>query len=270
MAPFVSGAILAAALYSRLGAGAPRLPFVLFFGAAMGITAFPVLARILAERKLWNTRAGIIALSCAAVNDIGAWCLLPVITVVARPDAADWPLALRFAALGAYLLLMVGVVRPLLRKLFPSDIHLTRDRFAVIVISLLGSVSAAEVLEIHALFGAFLAGLVVPKNRLLESALKERVESVTLVLLLPLFFVYNGLRTSIGLINGMDLWWICGIIIGVAVGGKLVVTGVCLRAGGMAWRESLAVGALVNARGLVELVILNVGLDLNIISPALF
>jgi len=270
IAPFVCGAILAQALYTRLGAGAPRLPFVLFFGAAMGITAFPVLARILAERKLSNTRVGIIALSCAAVNDVGAWCLLAVITVVARPDAAHWPLALRFAALAAYLVIMAGIVRPLLRRLIPPDRPLTRDRFAVIVILLLGSVWATEVLEIHALFGAFLAGLVVPKDHRLESALRERVESVTLVLLLPLFFVYNGLRTSIGLINGMDLWLISSIIIGVAVASKLVVTAVCIRAGGLTWRESLAVGALVNARGLVELVILNVGLDLHIISPALF
>lgn len=191
-APFVGGVILAEALYSRLAQGRPRLPFVLFFGAAMGINAFPLLARILAERKLWNTRVGIIALSCAAVNDVGAWCLLAVITVIARPDAAHWPLALlRFAALGAYLLIMVGVVRPLLRRLFPADVPLNRDRFAVIVILLLASVWAAEVLEIHALFGAFLAGLIAPKN-LLESTLRERVESVTLVLLLPLFFVYNA------------------------------------------------------------------------------
>jgi len=270
VAPFVCGAILAAALYSRLGTGVPRLPFVLFFGAAMGITAFPVLARILAERKLWNTRVGMIALSCAAVNDIGAWCLLAVITVVAQPGATHWPLALRFAALGAYLFIMVGLVKPALLRFFPADMPLSPDRFAVVVILLLSSVWATEVLEIHALFGAFLAGVVMPKNDLLESALRQRVESVTLVLLLPLFFVYNGLRTSIALINGRDLWLICGLIIGVAVSSKLLVTAVCLRAGGIAWRESLAVGALVNARGLVELVILNVGLDLHIISPALF
>jgi Kef-type K+ transport system membrane component KefB len=119
VAPFVCGAILAEALYSRVCAGAPRLPFVLFFGAAMGITAFPVLARILAERRLWNTRVGVIALSCAAVNDVGAWCLLAVIAVVARPDAAHWPLALRLAALGAYLLVMVGSCGPFSGGSFP-------------------------------------------------------------------------------------------------------------------------------------------------------
>ena len=269
-APVVCGAILASVLYARLGAGAPRLPFVLFFGAAMGITAFPVLARILAECKLSNTRVGIIALSCAAANDVGAWCLLAIITVATRPEAAHWPLTLRFAALGAYMLIMVGAVRPVLRRIFPPDVPLGPDRFAVAVFLLLGSVWASEVLAVHALFGAFLAGVVMPRNPLLESSLKERVELVTLVLLLPLFFVYNGLRTSIGLINGLDLWFICILIIAVAVASKLAITAVCLRAGGLPWRESLAVGALVNARGLVELVILNVGLDLRIISPTLF
>jgi len=265
-APVVCGAILAVALYPRLGAGAPWLPFVLFFGAAMGITAFPVLARILTERKLSNTRVGVIALSCAAVNDVGAWCLLAIITVIARPDAAHWPLALRFAALGAYMLIMVGA----LRRIFPPDVPLGTDRFAAAAILLLGSVWASEVLGVHALFGAFLAGVVMPRNRLLESSLRQRVELVTLVLLLPLFFVYNGLGTSIRLINGIDLWLICILIIAVAVASKLAITAVCLRAGGLPWRESLAVGALVNARGLVELVILNVGLDLRIISPTLF
>jgi Kef-type K+ transport system membrane component KefB len=133
---------------------------------------------------------------------------------------------------------------------------------------LLASVRATEALELHALFGAFLAGLVVPKNHRLGPAVKARAESVTLVLFLPVLFVYNGLRTSIALINGPDLWLICGIIIGVAIASKFLVTVVCIRAGGLTWRESLAVGALVNARGLVELVILNVGLDLRIISPA--
>jgi Kef-type K+ transport system membrane component KefB len=126
-------------------------------------------------------------------------------------------LALRFAVLGAYLFTMVGFVRPLLRRLLPPDRSLTRDRLAAIVILLLSSVWATEVLEIHALFGAFLAGLVMPKYYRLESGLRERLESVTLALLLPLFFVYNGLRTSSGLITGMDLWLVSGIIIGVAV-----------------------------------------------------
>jgi hypothetical protein len=115
---------------------------------------------------------------------------------------------------------MVGVVRPLLRRLFPPDITLTGDRFALIVILLLASVWATETLEIHALFGTFLAGLVVPKNHRLGSALKQRAESVTLALFLPLFFVYNGLRTSVALINGMDLWLMCGIIIAVATVSK--------------------------------------------------
>jgi Kef-type K+ transport system membrane component KefB len=146
----------------------------------MGITAFPVLARILAERKLSKTEVGIIALSSAAVNDVGAWCLPAIITVAARPDAAHWPLDLRFAALGAYMLIMVGPVRPTLRRIFPPDVPLGPDRFAVAVILLLGSVWTTEILGVHALFGAFLAGVVMPRDPLVESALRQRVESVTL------------------------------------------------------------------------------------------
>jgi Kef-type K+ transport system membrane component KefB len=270
VAPFVCGGLVAEALYSRLGAGVPRLPFVLFLGSAMGVTAFPVLARILAVRKLWNTRIGVLALSCAAVNDVAAWCLLAVITVVARPDATHVPLALRFGGLALYVLAMVGIVRPALRRLLPEHAPLTTDRFSAVVIVLLISVWSTEFVEVHALFGAFLAGVVMPKDDHLCSAMRHRIESVTLTLLLPLFFAYTGLRTSVALVDTMELWLLCGVIIAVAVGSKLLVTGVCIRVSGIPWRESLAVGALVNARGLVELVILNVGLDLHILSATLF
>jgi Kef-type K+ transport system membrane component KefB len=270
VAPFVCGAILALSLYARLGNGTAKLPFVLFFGAAMGITAFPVLARILADRKLTNTRVGMLAISCAAVDDISAWCLLAVITVVARPEASQTALPLRFAALGVYVLAMIFLVRPALRRLLPASEPPTPGRFALVMILLLGSVWTTEALAVHALFGAFLAGVVMPRGSSLESGLRQRMESVTLVLLLPLFFAYNGLRTSVSLLNSLELWLVCGLIILVAIGSKLLVSAVTIRASGVSWCESLAVGVLVNTRGLVELVILNVGLDLHILSPTLF
>jgi Kef-type K+ transport system membrane component KefB len=138
------------------------------------------------------------------------------------------------------------------------------------MILLLASVWTTEALAVHALFGAFLAGLVMPKGGLLEAGLKERLESVTLNLLLPLFFAYTGLRTSLALLSSIGLWLLCGLIVVVAVASKLLVSAVCVRASGMTWRESVSVGVLVNTRGLVELVILNVGLDLHILSPTLF
>ena len=270
MAPFLLGGVLAWSLYPRLGNGAPRLPFVLFLGVAMGITAFPVLARILADQKLTHTRVGMFALSCAAIDDVTAWCLLAVITVIARPEANQNPLPWRFAALIGYILAMVFLVRPALRRLLPASATPDLARFGAAMIFLLLSVWATEALAVHALFGAFLAGIVMPKGGQLQEGLRDRLESVTLVLLLPLFFAYTGLRTIIALLNSVELWLLCGLIVMVAVGSKLLVSGVIVRASGMPWRESLAVGVLVNTRGLVELVILNVGLDLHILSPTLF
>jgi Kef-type K+ transport system membrane component KefB len=270
LAPFLLGGALAWGLYPHLGGGAPRLPFVLFLGAAMGITAFPVLARILADRKLMRTRVGVFAISCAAVDDLTAWCLLAVITVIARPEANQNPLPWRFAALIGYILAMVLLVRPALRRLLPADAAPGLGRFGAAMIFLLLSVWATEALAVHALFGAFLAGIVMPKGGKLEEGLRDKLESVTVVLLLPLFFAYTGLRTSIGLLNSVGLWLLCGLIVLVAVGSKLLVSGLIVHASGMRWRESLAVGVLVNTRGLVELVILNVGLDLHILSPTLF
>jgi Kef-type K+ transport system membrane component KefB len=269
VAPFACGVVVALSIHARLGGGIPRLPFVLFLGAAMGITAFPVLARILADRRLMHTRVGQIALSCAAVDDVSAWCLLAVITVIARPHGGN-SLPLRFLALGAYVLTMPFVVRPLLRRLLPAGERPGPGRFAGVMILLLASVWTTEALGVHALFGAFLAGVVMPGGGLFETGLRERLESVTVALLLPLFFAYNGLRTSVTLLNSVELWALCGLIVVVAIGSKLLVSATTIRASGMAWRESLAVGVLVNTRGLVELVILNVGLDLHILSPTLF
>jgi Kef-type K+ transport system membrane component KefB len=236
----------------------------------MGITAFPVLARILSDRKLTHTRIGTFAISCAAVDDVSAWCMLAIITVIARPNAIETGLPLRFAALGVYVAAMLFLIRPALRRLLPAGELPRQGRFAAVMILLLASVWTTEALSVHALFGAFLAGVIMPKGGKLEQGLHERLESVTVVLLLPLFFAYTGLRTSVGLLNSGELWLLCGWIVLVAVGSKLLVSAACVRLSGMTWRESLAVGVLVNTRGLVELIILNVGLDLRILSPTLF
>ena len=270
LAPFLCGGALAFALYPSLGNGASELPFVLFLGAAMGITAFPVLARILAERQMMKSRVGLFAISCAAVNDLSAWCLLAVITVIARPELRETSLLVRFTALAAYVALMLCAVRPAVRRWLPADQSPGLGRFTAVIILLLASVGTTEALAVHALFGAFLIGVVMPKGGQLEADLKERLESVTLALLLPLFFAYTGLRTSVALLNTPSLWLICGVIIFIAVAAKLLVSAFCVRASGMSWRDSLSVGVLVNTRGLVELVILNVGLDLHILSPTLF
>ena len=269
VAPFLCGAILARQLYPQFGSGSP-LAFVLFLGAAMSITAFPVLARILADRELTNTRPGTFAISCAAIDDVTAWCLLAIISVIARDSGGGMSLLLQFGLLGLYVFVMVFLIRPLLRRFLPGKAPPTAAGFAVAMILLLASAGTAEALAVHALFGAFMAGLMMPRGGILETELRKRMESVTVALLLPLFFAWNGLRTSIGLLNNAHAWLICGLITLLAIISKLLVSTACVRAGGMPWREALAVGVLVNTKGLVELVILNAGLDLHILSPALF
>ncbi len=269
-APILCGAALAWKIYPQWGSGASRWPFVLFLGAAMGITAFPVLARILTERKLLNTRAGTIAISCAAIDDVAAWCLLAVITVIARPEASGASLPLRFAGLGLYVFAMLFLIRPALRRLIPATAVPGVGGLGMAMIFLLISVSTTEALGVHGLFGAFLAGIAMPKGGRLETELRNRFEAVALVLLLPLFFAYTGLRMNVGLLDSAGAWLLCGLILLIAVAPKLMVSAACVRAAGIPWRESLAVGVLVNTRGLVELVILNVGLDLHVLSPTLF
>jgi Kef-type K+ transport system membrane component KefB len=251
--PFTLGSLLAIPLHQALSTPDVPLPaFILFMGAAMSITAFPVLARILTEGNLLNTRAGVIALSCAAVDDVVAWCLLAVIMAVSAP------LLPRFAGLLAYAAVMFFGVRRLLARYRPS--------FPIALLLLLASSWTTEALGVHALFGAFMAGLVMPR----DTELAPHVESLTTILLLPLFFAFTGLRTSLALVSGATLWLYCLGIIAVAVGGKLLGCALAIRATGLAWRESFAVGVLVNTRGLVELVILNIGLERKIISPTLF
>jgi Kef-type K+ transport system membrane component KefB len=251
--PFTLGGLLAFPLHRALSSDAVPFPaFVLFMGAAMSITAFPVLARILTERNLLHTRAGTIAISCAAVDDVVAWCLLAGIMAVATPMLP------RFVGLIAYAAAMLFVVRPLLVRYRPG--------LASALLVLLASSWTTEALGVHALFGAFMAGLVMPR----ESDFASKTESLITVLLLPLFFAFTGLRTSITLVAGATLWFYCTAIIIVAIAGKLLGCALAIRMTGLPWRESFAVGALVNTRGLVELVILNIGLERGIISPTLF
>ncbi len=274
VAPLVCGGILAWAFYPQLGGGAEKLPFVLFMAAAMSVTAFPVLARILTDRQLTHTRAGALAISIAAFTDVTAWFLLAIITVIARHDAAlsasAQSLPSRFTGLIAYAAAMFFIARPALRRIFPDDAAPNLNRFGIAMIVLLGSVWATEALGVHALFGAFLAGLAVPKRPRLQEGLRERIESVTVVLLLPLFFAFAGLRTNVGLLSSAEMWLSCAMVVIVAVGSKMVVAAAAARACGVSRRESLAVGILVNTRGLVELVILNVGLELHILSPTVY
>jgi Kef-type K+ transport system membrane component KefB len=248
------------------------LAFGLFMGIAMSITAFPVLARIVQERGMTKSAIGAMVITCAAADDVTAWCLLAAVIAIVKAGTATH--ALFVIGLSAiYVSFMIYVARPFLVKL--ADVYASKESFnktviAFIFLLLLSSAFLAEVIGIHALFGAFLAGAIIPPNLRFKEILAEKIEDVSMVLLLPLFFVFTGLRTQIGLLNTGQLWLVCCLIILVAVVGKFVGSAVAARIVGQTWKDSLVIGALMNTRGLMELVVLNIGFDLGVLSPEIF
>lgn len=274
VAPFFLGSLLALYLYPRLSDSSVSFTgFALFMGAAMSVTAFPVLARILTERNLMRTRVGAITIACAAVDDVTAWTILAVVVAIVRANAVEIPLWLTLAGTAVYVVTMVLVVRKALGWLetyYRNRGRLTQDMLAGVLLLLLASAWVTEWLGIHALFGAFALGAVMPRERRFVHDVTVRLEDLTVVFLLPLFFAFTGLRTSIGLVNGAEMWTYFGLILLVAVGGKFGGSALAARTTGLKWREAGALGILMNTRGLMELVILTIGLELGVISPALF
>jgi len=270
--PFTLGAWLASILHARLAPPAVAvLPFSLFVGAAMSITAFPVLARILVDRDLLTTEIGVTAIACAAFDDVAGWMILGgVMTLVHAGDGRT--LAVRALAFVGYLAVMMWAVQPALRwfaarrgAAFGSP-----DDLVLVMLVMLLSAVTTDVLGVHALFGAFFAGLMMPKAPAIERAFVDRVEPLTIAVLLPLFFAFTGLRTQVGLLDNASLWGDAGAVLLVAVVGKGGASIVASRAMGLTWRDAGALGALLNTRGLIELVVLNIGLELGVLSPIIF
>lgn len=274
IAPFLLGAILALYLYPRLAEGHVTFTgFALFMGAAMSITAFPVLARILSERNLMQSDVGALTIACAAIDDVTAWSILAVVIAVVRADAVAVPLYVTLLGSVAFVLFTLFVLRRLLRWLesyYHSRGRFTQDMLAITLLLLLASAWTTEWLGIHALFGAFAFGAVMPKDPGFTHEITGKLEDVTVVFLLPLFFAFTGLRTSIGLVSGGEMLFYTALILLVAIAGKFGGSTLAARATGLPWRESAALGVLMNTRGLMELVILTIGLDLGVISPTLF
>ena len=271
--PFALGMGLAYFIYTSFAPqGVPFSSFGLFLGISMSITAFPVLARIIQERGIHKTRLGTVVITCAAADDITAWSLLAVVIALVKAGSFVSALPTIFMAVG-YVFVMMKIVRPFLKRV--GDLHSSRENLdkpvvAIFFIVLLLSSYVTEVIGIHALFGAFVAGVIMPDNQKFKQIFIEKVEDVALVLLLPLFFVFTGLRTQIGLLNDPYLWMICGLVILVAVTGKFVGSALAAKFTGQNWRDSLIIGALMNTRGLVELVVLNIGYDLGILTAEIF
>jgi len=271
--PFVLGCLLAFYLYPRYSdPSVSFVAFALFMGAAMSITAFPVLARILSERGLLRTRVGSVTIACAAVDDVTAWCILAFVVAVARSTGIGGAVITTVVAL-AYIAAMILLVRPLLVRMaarVATREAMTQNMVAVVLVMLFVSSWVAELIGIHALFGAFMFGAILPKGQGFTHALLEKLEDLVLVVLLPLFFAYSGLRTQIGLLDSVDAWVVCGLVIAVACAGKFGGSTIAARLTGLSWRESSALGILMNTRGLMELIVLNIGLDLGVISPLIF
>jgi Kef-type K+ transport system membrane component KefB len=293
LVPFLLGALLARGLYQRLSTpDVPFTTFALFMGVAMSITAFPVLARILEDRGMMRTALGGLALSCAATGDVTAWCLLAVVVGVARAEVGRGLVVVAGTLL--YIGLMIGLVRPLARRIVarwdappsaatadpparagagappPAAPALPPAAVAGVFVALLLSALATEAIGIHAIFGAFLLGAVIPHDSAVARTFSTQLRPMVATLLLPAFFAFTGMRTRIDLLSGGEAWLVCGLIVLVAIAGKFGGTAIAARLAGLDWRSSSALGALMNTRGLMELIVLNVGLDLGVISPALF
>jgi Kef-type K+ transport system membrane component KefB len=268
--PFALGVGLALWIVPSLATGTgSRFGFALFTGVAMSITAFPVLARILAEGDLLATRIGMLAIACAAVDDVSAWCVLAVIVAIVRSGSGG-SLVLSFIGLAVYMFAMVWVVRRLASKWFRSETRSPAATLAGALLLLLASSFATESVGVHALFGAFMAGLVMPREENFRLRLSTSIVPLSTTLLLPVFFAYTGLRTSFGLVRGGKMWLYLAAVLAVAIVGKLAGSMMAARINGLPWRESAALGVLLNTRGLIELVILNVGYDLGVISKEMF
>ena len=273
-APFVLASFLSIYLYPKLSDDSVAFTsFALFMGAAMSITAFPVLARILTERDMLQSRLGTVAIACAAVDDVTGWCILAYIVLLIRSAHTATPIWLTVGGLIAFALIMIYVVRRLLRRfetIYQERGAVSENVMALMLLLVLASALCTEWLGLHLLFGAFLMGAIMPKEPKFVRYVLDRFETITVTLLLPLFFAFTGLRTNIGLVKGQEMWIYCALIILVATTGKLGGSMLASWIAGMPLREAAGLGTLMNTRGLMELVILNIGLDIKVISPALF
>jgi Kef-type K+ transport system membrane component KefB len=272
--PFILGVGSAYLLYEQYTQdNVSFLSFALFMGTAMSITAFPVLSRVIREKGLSKTPEGTLALTCAATDDVTAWCILAVVIAIVKSGTVTQALITILLSV-VFVTFLLKLVKPALRQLanrFSGPVErMDKSVMGVTFLFLLFTAYACEVIGIHALFGAFLAGVVVPDVANFKEKLAGKIEDVSLVLFLPLFFVLTGLRTEIALLRSPQLWLLCGFIVLLAVVGKFAGTALTARFMGQSWRDSLVIGALMNARGLMELVVLNIGYDLGILSPEIF
>lgn len=271
--PFFLGMVLAYFVFAEFAAGTTDfVSFALFIGISMSITAFPVLARIIQEKGHSKTHLGTLALASAAIDDVTAWCLLAAIIAIAKTGSITGSLYTIMLSI-FYVGTMIWVVKPFMKRIgeiYRNSEVVNKSIVAFLFLIMILSALTTQVIGIHALFGAFLAGVVMPPMPHFRKLIIDKVEDVSVTLLLPLFFVFTGLRTEIGLLNTPYLWGICALFILVAVLGKLGGSSLTARMFGESWRDSLSIGILMNTRGLMELIVLNIGYEMGILPPTIF
>lgn len=270
--PFVLGLVFAGFiydLYAPLGVG--LLEFSIFLGVSLSVTAFPVLARILADSKLHRTSLAELALTCAAANDLTAWCLVAIISGLMHSALGDSAITLGLTVI--YLGAMLFFVRPFVVKWSEKNVKAGRvpeSSFSVIIVGALVSAAITEGIGIHGLFGAFLFGAIIPSESAIAHDLTERLQEFIRILFLPAFFALTGIQTQIGLLVNLQDWLVCGVIIGLAVLGKFGGTFLAARISGKSEKDATILGILMNTRGMVEIIVLNIGLSVGVITPTLF
>jgi Kef-type K+ transport system membrane component KefB len=271
--PFGMAVLAAPILRERFSpTGVGRLPFALFLGVSMSITAFPVLARILEERRMQSTSLGATALMCAAVDDVVAWILLAVAMTLIHSGSRTAPYSYRLLWLGTYLVVMLLVIRPLgiwLAKRH-TRITLSYELLGIIIALVFASSAVTDAIGVHPLFGAFLAGLCFPRVKAWQTTLRTRLDVIISLVLLPIFFALTGKRTRLDLLSDSRIWLWTMFLLLLAVAGKMGGAIIAARWTGLGWRASMALGALLNTRGLVELIVLNIAYNAHVFSPTLF
>jgi Kef-type K+ transport system membrane component KefB len=270
--PFALGAVLARAIYADYApAGVAFTPFMLFIGVSMSITAFPVLARILRDRGLQRTPMGSMALTCAAIDDATAWCLLAFVVGVTEATTGGAVITLVLTVI--YVTLMLTAGRHIMKRVVPrldASISVSEQSLTIVLVAVLLSAVTTEYIGVHAIFGAFVFGAIIPHQSAIARHVRDRIEDIVRIMLLPAFFAFTGMRTQVALVEGVTDWVMCLLIIAVATAGKFGGATLAARLSGLGWRDSAALGILMNTRGLVELIVLNIGLDLGVLTPRLF
>jgi Kef-type K+ transport system membrane component KefB len=269
--PFGLGLLFALAVHARVSSpSVPVRSFAMFMGVSMSITAFPVLARILSEGRMLRSEIGVMTLACAAVDDITCWCILAFILAIVRASTLTGAVVTVGLAVGYSTVMLVGVRRLATRLADRIMTLASRPLVAIAVLLVFASSAITELIGIHAIFGAFLCGAVVPKTGGIPRRIADKLEDLVETFMLPLFFAFSGLRTEIGLLGRAGDWLLCALVIAIACLGKFGGSVVAARLSRLGWRQSSAIGILMNTRGLVELVVLNIGYDLGLVSPMLF